>query len=301
MPSISSTASRPLMNMDVQTFFSYLKIRFDEVFAVFVSQELKFITPSALTILTMKEINDLSRAVYPDLKTSSTDYYTGDHSDKNGNHELKQSILGLLCLLKKEFTSDSSKKRKVDSTTTSTEMTDAEFYEKQIALLPSNDKLLGKRKRRFRQATSGNQLSYNNEWSFSSDEQYRAPSLEQIYPPEKVSAEDRADFELVTSSRIDYFCQKYLLLTDVIEIRRFQHSAQIQLTMHKEHLYEFLRFIRRRPDLLSQIQKTAEEVKNDEPFKKQLVLAGHLNIMKNTSNFASFSLLLNLIMIQFSF
>ncbi|CAF5189807.1 unnamed protein product, partial [Rotaria magnacalcarata] len=38
-----------------------------------------------------------------------------------------------------------------DSTTTSTEMTDAEFYEKQIALLPSNDKLLGKRKRRFRQ------------------------------------------------------------------------------------------------------------------------------------------------------
>ncbi|CAF5118838.1 unnamed protein product, partial [Rotaria magnacalcarata] len=65
-------------------------------------------------------------------------------------------------------------------------------------------------------ATSGNQLSYNNEWSFSSDEQYRAPSLEQIYPPEKVSAEDRADFELVTSSRIDYFCQKYLLLTDVI-------------------------------------------------------------------------------------
>ncbi|CAF5201771.1 unnamed protein product, partial [Rotaria magnacalcarata] len=65
-------------------------------------------------------------------------------------------------------------------------------------------------------APSANQLSYNKEWSFSSDEQYQPPLIEQIYPSEKFSAEDRADFELVTNSRIDYFCQKYLLLTDVI-------------------------------------------------------------------------------------
>jgi hypothetical protein len=45
----------------------------------------------------------------------------------------------------------------------------------------------------------------NTEWSFSSDDQYQPPALEQLYPTETVSAQTLADFELVTIGRLDFF------------------------------------------------------------------------------------------------
>ncbi|CAF1375260.1 unnamed protein product [Rotaria sordida] len=79
----------------------------------------------------------------------------------------------------------------------------------------------------------------NIEWSFSSDE-YQPPSLEELYPSKGVSAQERADFELLAHGRIDYFCQKYLFLTNVTEnwdlIIKYKPGRTIVLSTH--HLDE---------------------------------------------------------------
>ncbi|CAF4673683.1 unnamed protein product [Rotaria sp. Silwood2] len=62
------------------------------------------------------------------------------------------------------------------------------------------------------------------EWSFSSDEDYYPPLLEQLYPSSVSSASDRADFQRVTIGRLDYFCEKYLHLNGVTEVGKFQND-----------------------------------------------------------------------------
>lgn len=133
--------------------------------------------------------------------------------------------------------------------------------------------------------------------------------LDELYPTELVTVEERADFELMTNGRIDHFYQKYLLLTDIAgksiklclkeisfrsllpEIRLFQHQLQIKLTMHKEHLYEYLHFIRRNPCQLHQIEQIAQELINEESSKKQLILINKLIEIKDQLNFVGVFLL----------
>ncbi|CAF4086302.1 unnamed protein product, partial [Rotaria magnacalcarata] len=126
----------------------------------------------------------------------------------------------------------------------------------------------------------------NIDWSFSSDE-YQPPSLEELYPHERISSQERADFELVTHGRLDYFCQKYLFLTNVTEVRKFQHYAQVEMTMHKEHFYEFMRFVRHQSDLLNEIQEIAKEMQNEENCKKQAYLIDGLIKIRKKSNFVN--------------
>jgi hypothetical protein len=66
----------------------------------------------------------------------------------------------------------------------------------------------------------------NKGWSFSSDE-YEPPSSDELFPSKDISAKDRADFEIVTYGRMDYFCYKYLYLTDVTGM----HSLSYYLNM----------------------------------------------------------------------
>ncbi|CAF1329494.1 unnamed protein product [Rotaria sordida] len=82
--------------------------KFNETFAIFICKELQIITPSVLVVLTIKELNDLTCAVYPDLKSASNPTIT----------------------------------------TTSSEMSDDEVYVNKIEMNLSNDKLIGKRKYR---------------------------------------------------------------------------------------------------------------------------------------------------------
>ena len=156
----------------------------------------------------------------------------------------------------------------------------------------------------------------NSDWSFSSGEYY-PPSFEELYPTEFISAEERADFECVTSGRMNYFCEKYLLLSDVtgecfsylpsfekisktlhpkqdvfsifsfLEIRQFQHLAQVKLIMYKEHLYEFFHFIRRHTNLLNEIQQIANQVKNEQSSNKRVLLTKKLLEIREKSNFVS--------------
>ncbi|CAF4098117.1 unnamed protein product [Rotaria sordida] len=128
MPVPSSTDPKIYSHMNGDEFFDYLKKRFNETFAIFICKELQIITPSVLVVLTIKELNDLTCAVYPDLKSASKEYYISDHTATNGNHELKQSSPTI--------------------TTTSNEMSDDEVYVNKIEMNLSNDKLIGKRKYR---------------------------------------------------------------------------------------------------------------------------------------------------------
>ncbi|CAF1525383.1 unnamed protein product [Rotaria sordida] len=215
MPVSSSTDTKTNPYMNTDEFFEYLEKRYNNTFAVFICKELQIITPSILTVLTIKELNDLAHTVYPDLKSCSVEYYTGDHADKNGNHQLKHSIVALIQVLKNEFSLDRRKRGRTDPTTTnSSEMSEAGTVINKNEINLSNDKHIGKRKRRYCKVESSNHYSSNIEWSFSSDE-YQPPSLEQLHPNEDASAQERADFELLTNGRMDYFCQKYLFLMNV--------------------------------------------------------------------------------------
>jgi hypothetical protein len=153
--------------LNVDQFFNYLENRFDEKFATFICEDLQIITPCILTVWTTKELVDLTHNVYPDLNSSSVQYYIGDHADKNGKHEVKHSIMTLIQLLKKELSHDQRKKRKTNflntssqyqlknlrcfisaglrtALTTSSEMSDGEVYINNGQINTFNDKLIEK-------------------------------------------------------------------------------------------------------------------------------------------------------------
>ncbi len=57
--------------MNVDNFCDCMKQRSDESFAIFLCKDLKIINPLILEMLSVKELTDLSYAVYPNLKPSS--------------------------------------------------------------------------------------------------------------------------------------------------------------------------------------------------------------------------------------
>jgi hypothetical protein len=57
--------------------------------------------------------------------------------------------------------------------------------------------------------------------------------------------------------------------------------------MHKEHLYEYFRYIRRNPGLLNELQELAKAILHEEPLKKQIVLVDRLIAIKTRSDFVS--------------
>jgi len=112
MPVRSSTYIEPDLSMNHDEFWNYLKNRYDEKFANFICNDLNIITPSVLTVLTLKELNDAAKAVYPNLKSPSIEYYSCDPKDKNATHELQQTIMALIKILKNELTEKNRKKKK---------------------------------------------------------------------------------------------------------------------------------------------------------------------------------------------
>jgi hypothetical protein len=46
-----------------------------------------------------------------------------------------------------------------------------------------------------------------------------------------------------------------LLSFAVLAIRKFQHQAQVQLSLHREHLYEYLSFIRNQPPVVARVNQ----------------------------------------------
>ncbi len=52
------------------------------------------------------------------------------------------------------------------------------------------------------------------------------------------------------------------------------------MSMHKEHLYEYFRYIRGNPGLLNELQELAKAISHEEPLKKQIVLVDRLIAIK---------------------
>ncbi|CAF2130789.1 unnamed protein product [Rotaria magnacalcarata] len=156
----------------------------------------------------------------------------------------------------------------------------------------STDRL--SQKRRCRQSKGYKNNNNNNvEWSFSSGEDYQPPLLEQLYPSSHSSHTDITEFYFITRGRLDYFCEKYLCVTGVTAIREFQHAAQLQLLVHKENLYELLRFIRRTPNYFTSIQEIGRKYK-DEGVEVQIKeLVNHLIDIRKTSNFVNITFVVN--------
>jgi hypothetical protein len=67
--------------------------------------------------------------------------------------------------------------------------------------------------------------------------------------------------------------------------------------MHKEHLYEYFRYIRRNTGLLNELQELAKAILHEEPLKKQIVLVDRLIAIKTRSDFVSSIFLLTYIIV----
>ena len=61
--------------MNAEEFYEYLKKRFNKTLAIFISKELQIITPDVLTTMSLKEVNNLARSVYPNLKHCCLGYF----------------------------------------------------------------------------------------------------------------------------------------------------------------------------------------------------------------------------------
>ncbi|CAF4771480.1 unnamed protein product [Rotaria sp. Silwood1] len=133
--------------MDAEEFYEYLKTRYTEAFAIFVVKELQIMTPSILIQMTTKQIIDLSCLVYKDLQTTSISFYTTDPSKKNMEHQLKQSILVLFQILKKDFTSGTTDNRQSNLTNTSSELSDSDASRENKRMNSANAQHVTKRKR----------------------------------------------------------------------------------------------------------------------------------------------------------
>lgn len=78
-----------------------------------------------------------------------------------------------------------------------------------------------------------------------------------------------------------------IIIPYVLAIREFQHAAQVELHIHRENLYEFLRFIRRSPNYLAEIQETGRKYMNEDMKVQVKELVNHLFVIRNKSNFVS--------------
>jgi len=142
-------------------------------------------------------------------------------------------------------------------------------------------------KRRFR-GVQNSEVSEDSdvEWSFSEGE-YVPPLLKQLYPTAETSLRDRADFDFITIGRLDHFCYRHLNLSTITEIRKFQRKCQIELCMHREHLYEYFRFIRHNSNLLNNVKKAADDLKNENELTKQTNLIKKLIDTRKETNFVN--------------
>ena len=91
--------------MNSNDFFAYIRDKIDEEFAFFFCKELRIVSPSVLIALSTKQMEEITRSVYPDIVKSSSVFY-------NSNHELKSTVMVLIELLKTEFIQIQRKKRK---------------------------------------------------------------------------------------------------------------------------------------------------------------------------------------------
>ncbi|CAF4515197.1 unnamed protein product, partial [Rotaria sp. Silwood1] len=70
-------------------------------------------------------------------------------------------------------------------------------------------------------------------------------------------------------------------------IREFQHMAQLELSMYKENLFEYFRFIRNNKDVLNELLTIASDLEKAGSSEKQKQLVQHLIEIKEKTGFVN--------------
>jgi hypothetical protein len=78
-----------------------------------------------------------------------------------------------------------------------------------------------------------------------------------------------------------------LLSFFILAVRKFQHQAQTNLSMHRENLYELLRFIRKSPTFLTSIQEVGKKFMTEDAVVQIKELVEELINIRTNSNFVS--------------
>ncbi|CAF3380461.1 unnamed protein product [Rotaria sp. Silwood1] len=71
------------------------------------------------------------------------------------------------------------------------------------------------------------------------------------------------------------------------KIREFQHMAQLELSMYKENLFEYFRFIRNNKDVLNELLTIASDLEKAGSSEKQKQLVQHLIEIKEKTGFVN--------------
>ncbi|CAF4272370.1 unnamed protein product, partial [Rotaria magnacalcarata] len=184
--------------MNPKEFFSYVEANYTIEFANFLCHDLKIVNQALLTNMPMAEILEMGRCAVPRIQSTSIDYYVVDPNNRNMAKKLNNSAILTIKLLKKALAPN--KKRtgmfsygdQITTSTTETDLDgDKENFRKRLRAAAANEIL--DRKRRCRKGKICNNHDQNDiEWSFSSDEDYNPPLLEQLYPSSVSSPSDRA-------------------------------------------------------------------------------------------------------------
>jgi hypothetical protein len=96
---------RSIETLNSEEFFDYIKMRFDEKFAIFLCNDLKMMSAAVLQTVTVKQIEDLVGHVQSGLSTTSIEFYDDEK-------KIKCTVLVQIKLLKEEFSNEKKKKRK---------------------------------------------------------------------------------------------------------------------------------------------------------------------------------------------
>jgi hypothetical protein len=89
--------------MNPKEFFDYVEAKYTINFAKFLCEDLHIVNQSIMINMSLTDILEMSRSVFPRVQSTSVNYYVVDSDNKNSAKELHKTALTIIKLLKKEL------------------------------------------------------------------------------------------------------------------------------------------------------------------------------------------------------
>ncbi|CAF3512245.1 unnamed protein product [Rotaria socialis] len=279
----TTTALKLHIDMTAQCFRSFIKQQLTEEVATFICEELLFLVPIAFTsVNNLEELKmNIARRYEKISQNSKSIFYYTNAQDKL---EILPMPLAMIDKIRQDVHNLMNKKQKrkhFDSTTS--DSGDTRVIHPNKRTTEANDLSSYKyRKRSYRKSNHE-----RHEWSFSSDEDYYVPGSAEILTMS--NSVDSLNYQFYTLTRLDHFCVTHLKLQLPVQIRKFQHNAELELSLHRENLYQFFRYIRNNAEFLKIIEDCAQQCLSIGDIHEHITRLVHqLKVIKKTSGFTPY-------------
>ncbi|CAM4877478.1 unnamed protein product [Rotaria socialis] len=299
----TTTALKLHIDMTAQCFRSFIKQQLTEEVATFICEELLFLVPIAFTsVNNLEELKmNIARRYEKISQNSKSIFYYTNAQDKL---EILPMPLAMIDKIRQDVHNLMNKKQKrkhfgkmiddkwnslsdrfafVYSDSTTSDSGDTRVIHPNKRTTEANDLSSYKyRKRSYRKSNHE-----RHEWSFSSDEDYYVPGSAEILTMS--NSVDSLNYQFYTLTRLDHFCVTHLKLQLPVQIRKFQHNAELELSLHRENLYQFFRYIRNNAEFLKIIEDCAQQCLSIGDIHEHITRLVHqLKVIKKTSGFTPY-------------